>query len=1577
MKTRQVEMMIKYIEITGAKEHNLKGFDITIPHNKLIVVTGVSGSGKSSLAYDIVFREGQRRYLESINSYTRQFMDKAGRPTVGSIKGIRPAIAVGQNSLHRNSRSTVGTLTGIYDYLRLLFARYGQVETGSETILKRSLFSFNSKYGACEHCKGLGVVDEIDAELLIKDERLTIREGAFEMTTPSGYIVYSQVTMDVLDQVCAAHGFSVDVPWKELSEAEKLIVLYGSEQIKVPFGKHTLESRMKWSGITARPREEGYYKGIMTIMTDILLRDRNTNILRFARTITCPQCEGKRLRAEALKVQYKGRNISEYSEMSLRELAIEFKDCAAGRGAALLLNKISKRCQTGCRIGLGHLPLNRGSETLSAGEGQRLKILILAANQMREMVYVFDEPSIGLHQSEIGALLGLLYELRDNGNTVLVVEHDPLIINAADHLIAIGPGAGRAGGNLLHSGRLTAEYLFEDFELNENEQPAEYIEVAGARANNLQGIEVKFALKHLNVITGVSGAGKTSLAEAVLLPGLKRNKKLVKQYSLLKGGETVSRIVKIDQKPIGRSPRSNAATYTGLMDDLRAILAKQPQAVEAGLGRSAFSFNTKGGRCEECEGAGVLKLGMHFLDDITMVCPRCNGNRFKPEILKVKWKGYNIAELLELSVSELRKLLEQKSKGGRILQVLEEVGLGYLSLGQPATTISGGEAQRIKLATELAKPRKSGTLYYLDEPTTGLHAFDVAKLLKVLENLVVEGNTVIVIEHDPQVIYRADRVIDLGDGKLLYEGSVKGLLSVEGNLTAQALRGEIVVENKPGKDLDKAAIEFHKVTTNNLKSIDVSIPRGKITAITGISGSGKSSLAFDTIYAEGWQRYVENLPAYSGSLLASGTRGDLESFSGLGAMLAIKQQNSVPNRRSTLGTFSGIYDHLRLLFSRLGVGARLPASDFSFNNPAGACENCKGLGTVLSCDPYLLITHPERSIYDGAMDGTKRGKYYGERQGQYLATLRSVEQAKGENYDRSWKELSEAERDVILYGTGEQKYEVIWNFERGNRLGEHNFSSTWQGFVNLINIEYERVHQKRAGEQMRNLLSENQCPVCEGSRLQKRILDVKIAGYNIAELCNLEISELAMLFRDSQLAEKQENPAAWRIFAEELVKPLKKLVRLGLGYLTPGRRLNTLSGGEYQRLRIGRQLVSGLTGVTFVLDEVSRGLHFKERRQVYELIRELADNGNTVICVEHDPLFINAADHVIELGPGAGRAGGRIIASGSPEELVSQPDSMISKYLQNEFKIQKRTRTAAGYFEIKGAYSNNLQNIDARIPTGLLVGICGVSGSGKSTLCREVIYMSYLRQQAMGCDKISGLANFDRLIYLKQSRFNKNALSTTATYLAFLKDIGKLIAAEHAVKAACFNYAGKQGQCPECKGIGYKREELDFAGSIRTECELCGGSRYKAEVLQYKYKDKSIAEILDMTITEAALFFADKPKLAGRLQEMISLGLGYLQLGQGSDTLSGGESQRLMLAGALQERKTAEKCLILLDEPTSGLHPADIDNLSHFLVKLIEKQHSVIFVEHNRQLLAEADHLIELGPGGGKQGGKIVRIVES
>jgi len=1564
--------MIKNIEITGAREHNLKGFDVTIPHNKLIVVTGVSGSGKSSLAYDIVFREGQRRYLESINAYARQFMDKAGRPAVDSVTGIRPAIAVGQNSLHRSSRSTVGTLTGVYDYLRLLFARYGEVEAGSKIELKRSLFSFNSKYGACEHCRGLGVVDEIDADLLIKDEKLTIRNGAFEMTTPSGYIVYSQVTMDVLNTVCQAHDFNVDIPWQDLSEAEKQIVLYGSEKIKVPFGKHTLESRMKWSGITARPREEGYYKGIMNIMTDILQRDRNGNILRFARTITCPECQGKRLRQEALKVTYQGKNIAEYSEMNLRELAEEFKP-GMGKGEELLRASITGRCKIGTQIGLGHLQLSRSSETISAGEGQRLKLLTISATQLRDMIYVFDEPSIGLHQAEIGALLGMLFELRDNGNTVLVVEHDPLITQAADHLITIGPGAGTAGGNLTYSGKMSLEFKPEKYILKaEKGQIEKYIQIKGVRVNNLQDITVNFALERFNVITGVSGAGKTSLAESVLLPAISGDRRTQRYYESITGHEAISRIVKIDQKPIGRSPRSNAATYTGLMDDIRAIYARQPAALAAGLGRGAFSFNTKGGRCEECEGAGVLKLGMHFLDDITMVCPVCKGKRFKPEILDINWQGYNIAELLELSVSEMRELFESGSRGGRILKVLEEVGLGYLTLGQPATTISGGEAQRIKLATELARSRKPGTLYYLDEPTTGLHAFDVSKLLKVLDNLVAEDNTVIVIEHDPQVIYRADRVIDLGDGKIIYEGSVKGLLDKKNNLTAKALRGEIEVHSKPGYAMQTSAIEFKQVTTNNLQAIDVSIPRGKITAITGISGSGKSSLAFDTIYAEGWQRYLENLPAYSGNLLANTKRGELESFSGLGAMLAIRQQSSSHNRRSTLGTYSGIYDLMRLLYSRLGEGGRLPASDFSFNNPAGACEKCKGLGTVLSCDPFLLITHPQCSIYDGAMDGTKRGKYYGEKQGQYLAVLRSVEKEKGLDFAKPFSELTETEKEETLYGTGEHEYEVIWNFARGKRQGEHNFSSKWIGFVNLINIEYERVHQKRAGEQLTGLMSEKSCPVCQGKRLQNRVLEIKIAGYDIAELCNLEISELNDIFTSNSSA-AEVNRSGWAEISSEILIHINALKRMGLGYLTPARRLDTLSGGEFQRLRIARQVVSGLTGVTFVLDEISRGLHPIERKEVNLLLRELADNGNTVICVEHDPLFIKAADHVIELGPGAGKDGGKIIASGSPADISRNPASLIRNYLHQDAAIPAKKRKAVSWIEITGAMSNNLQNIDLKIPAGVLVGICGVSGSGKSTLCREVIYRSYLRKQPAGCTSIKGLDNFNRIIYQQQSGFNKNALSTPATYLGYLKEIGKLLAAETHAKAAIFNYAGKQGQCPQCKGTGKKREDLDFAGYITSDCELCGGTRYREEVLQYSYNGKNIADIMNMTISEAADFFADHPKLADKLQETENLGLGYLQLGQGSDTLSGGEGQRLLLAAALQTKKAGEKCLILLDEPTAGLHPIDIENLYKFLNQLVENKHTVIFIEHNTQLLAKADHQIELGPGAGRSGGRIIR----
>ena len=786
------------LSVRGASEHNLKAIDVAIPRRAITVVSGVSGSGKSSLAFDTICREAQRRYLETFSSYTRQFLGRMARPAVRAIDGLSPAIAVDQRTTTRNPRSTVGTLTGLHDDLRLLFARLGTAPAGLR--VERRLFSFNSPHGACPACQGLGVEDRLDPQRLVADPAKTIRQGALVITTPAGYVIYSQVTIDVLDQVCRAHGFDVDTPWRSLTDEQRDVVLNGSDRIRIPYGKHPLSSRLRWSGITARPREEGVYKGILPVMEQILARSRNRNILRFVRSLPCRACGGARLRPEALSVLFRGRHIGELSAWSIETFAgvlstLEFTPAEAPVGGPIRA-EMQRRVDLLARLGLDHLTLDRPSATLSGGEAQRLRLASQVGADLGGVLYVFDEPSIGLHPVEQERLLDVLATLRDRGNTVLVVEHDDQTMRRADWLVDVGPGAGTHGGELLYSGPVpglvgqadrrsrTRAFLAGDerVETPVTRRPGVGVfRLERATRHNLDRIDVEFLLGALNVITGVSGAGKSSLVD-----------ELVDRLGRAADDARIGKIIHVDQSPIGRTPRSNPATYTGLSDVVRDLFAALPESRARGFGKGRFSFNVAGGRCEACQGAGVQQVGMHFLGQVDVVCETCGGRRFNDDTLAVEYRGRTIHDLLETTLEEAASLLVGEPRAARILRALGELGLGYLRLGQGADTLSGGERQRLLLATELLRGRSSPALFLFDEPTTGLHFDDVVRLLQVFDRLIEAGHTVVVAEHNLDVVRAADWVIDLGPeggdgGGLVVAAGAPGDVAASTSWTGRAL----------------------------------------------------------------------------------------------------------------------------------------------------------------------------------------------------------------------------------------------------------------------------------------------------------------------------------------------------------------------------------------------------------------------------------------------------------------------------------------------------------------------------------------------------------------------------------------------------------------------------------------------------------------------------------------------------------------------------------------------------------------------------------------------------------------------
>ncbi len=1618
----------KMLKVIGANENNLKEISIDIPHNSITVITGVSGSGKSSLVYDIIFKESQRRFMESFSTYSRQYIGKLEKPDVKEITGLQPALAINQNAMVSNPRSTVGTMSGVYDYLRLLFARTGKqfckecnsfidstddICHGCKTQkikLLSKLFSFNSTYGACETCKGLGVTEHIDINKLIADKNLTLRQGALVPTTPTGYIVYSQVRVDELNKVCKANGFSVDIQWKELTESQKEVILYGSDKVKILFGKHSLESRLKWKGITALPREESYYKGMIPIMEDILYRDRNDNILRFTSSKVCKDCEGTRLRAEARLVKIDDYSISDLSDMQLSEL-LEIllkltKETDNKDVIESILHNAIKRIEYLILLGLNYLTLSRESTTLSTGESQRIKLASQVGSGLQGILYLLDEPSSGLHYRDNSKLLKVLSTLRNNGNTVVIVEHDEQTIRAADHIIDIGPRAGLDGGNVIYQGSsgyffrspekypdsLTAKYysnIRDDFSVKSQRISTGSFKIEGASKYNLKDIDVEIKLGLLNVITGVSGAGKSTLVHEVIAKNL-RNTDTPTNCKTSSITHKVKRLVEIDKSPIGRTSRSNPATYTGLFDHIRDIFSRQTLSKEKGYSKSRFSFNNKGGRCEYCEGAGYTELGMHFMGNVSITCDKCGGSRFNEETLEVTFKNKNIHEVLELSVNEALVFFEGEKKIVKILEQLRNLDVGYLKLGQTSTSLSGGEAQRVKLASELYKTSTGHMVYILDEPSTGLHKADISYLLDSINNIVDKGNTVIMIEHETDIIIQADHIIDLGPeggdkgGQLIIQGTPEQVMNCNESETGKALlqyQSEKVDPIITESSINRSNIVFKGVTTNNLKNIDVVIPLNKTTVITGVSGSGKSSLAFDTIYSESRNRFTEGFSSYARRMMNKIKKPELEQCTGLTPAIAIGQKGYKSNNRSTVGTLSGIYDHYRLLYSRIGknddvTNSNYPASMFSFNNAGAACPHCNGLGIITACDPKKFVTDPEKPLIDGAMDRTNPGKFFGNPDGQYINTLLAVGESNSIDYSLPFKELSCDAKKIALYGTGEINYDVSWKFKRGSREGTHKMSVLWKGFVNYFNEEYEIKKHGKRGDAYSQIISDITCGRCKGGRLNNKVLRVMVGDKNISELSALSVDEsLDFFYRITEELTVNEATVS-RELINRIIAKLKQLIEIGIGYLSINRPVSTLSGGESQRLRIATQLISELCDLTYVLDEPTLGLHPRDTGNLLKTLDKLKRNGNTIIIVEHDQQVIANADHIIDIGHGAGVNGGKIIAEGSFKHIVENPESVTGSYLSKpSLKKITRTNTGKNAVIIKGASANNLNDIDVEIPLGCITVITGVSGSGKSSLAFDVIAGSYEAGSPVRCTDIS-FQNIDSMLVVDQQRIGTSPLSTAATYTGLFDLIRGLFAASEDskklnLKKAHFSFNSKDGRCPVCKGMGSVKVSMDFLSDVWVICDSCHGNRFKDYILDIKYNHKNISDVLHMEVSEARIFFENHKDISRILKILEETGLGYLKLGQSTGTLSGGETQRLKLASRLSE-KNENNCLYLFDEPTTGLHMKDVEVLLQLAEKLVAEGNTVLMVEHNTDIISNADHIIDLGPEGGINGGNVV-----
>ena len=1484
------------MRIKNAHQNNLKNINLSIPENQLIVVTGLSGSGKSSLAMGVIANEGYRYFLESLPAYGQQNAQLIPTAEVDDIHDLPPVIKVEQSKRFQSINASFGTLSELTAIFRILFARYSADET-----MSKSLFSFNHAKGACERCHGIGQAEYIDLNKLIADETKTLREGAIVTTLPTGYIVYSQVTVEELNKVCKAHGFSVDIPWKELTEEQKDVILNGSNRIKVFYGKHDLESRLRWEGFKAKPREEHFYQGILSVMNDILKRDRNKNILKFVSSETCPDCKGARIKSDHLKFQWKGLNFHEWMEIPLHDLYDRLKNQDLSTGEKVLVDKICTQLHDLIRLGMGEYELSTPSTDISSGDAQRIKLIKQVNSSLQGILYVFDEPSIGLLEEYQFYLRHILKRLISRGNTVMVVEHDLNFIQSADWIVELGPESGLHGGEIVFNGPI------QEFLEAENISSPTLSELKAAKSEYTKQPKTEsqnaFQPKSVTVVS-------------------RKTPQFLENISSFCAKEDLSLLTVSDQ-PIGKTPRSNPSTYTGLADKIRDLLAKTSEAKSLKLAKGAFSFNNKSGRCENCEGAGVITLSMNVMGSINQICPVCNGKRFKPEVLQVHWNHKNIADIYNLSIEEAFEFFEEENQITSILSLMMQLGLGYIKLGQPSNTLSGGEAQRIKLTKYFAKPTQK-TILLLEEPSIGLHQQNVRQLLAALHELKKQTAGIICFENHPLFQSDCDTLVDNAQ-------------------KAEPLYLKDLVDQKTDQ------ISIRGARTHHLKDLDIDFPKNQLSVVTGISGSGKSSLVIDTLHGYGLQEMTKQFSSYQQSRVGVNFQFEVDHIKGLTPTICITRKEKSFSERSDIAKQTGIDKILRFAFSRKAQyeGEELSASHFSNNHELGKCAVCDGYGEELLPDLDKIVLDPEKSIATGLFEHNKALAYYGQAGSQYMAILKEIGLENGFSLETPFKEFTNQQRDIIFHGAGDKVWKADWHYKTKSNQGTQAVKMKWLGLSNFLKSEYYKTRKNKNIAHLTALFAPAECSHCQGSGLKQERLTFQIAGKSIHEIKSMDFKSLKKWLSENDKHNEVDQKLIEKI-KPHLINTIERAKQLHIDHLQLSRKSTTLSGGENQRVALIKQLNSPLKGITYLLDEPSAGLSNDNIPDLIQILKQLIEKGNTVIVIEHNKAIILAADQLVQIGPKAGKLGGYINYQGSPKDFLNEPE--CHPFLKAPTKAVQLSEGERN-ISIRKLSKHTLIKDELAVPVGGITAISGKSGIGKTTLVKDILIPSIQQGKPVNCGGIEFPKKYEEVHYFESKKLRTYAATLLVDYLDLLKDITKVFAKETGLKAQDFSYKTKSSQCPNCKGKGFVETSLDVVANAIEKCEVCNGQRYQKHILEYSVHSASIADLLAMNLMELKAWLAEFKSSAKNIElinQLAEIGLAHLRLDQPVQSLSSGEKQRLLLLNWLQ--KPTKNTLYILDEPSTGLHYADIDLLFNIL-KVLGKENDILVIDHNLYLL--------------------------